>query len=83
MVCSSSDFQKVVCSVKNVGLYRSQSFIDLLLDRCHRCYNKLWLFTKRINMDVDESIVIRQGTNISKATLHLKPGEHIMSAAPS
>lgn len=64
VVHASSDFHYAVCSVKNVGFYLSQSFIDLLLDRCHHCYNRVSLFTKRNKLEADESMFIRQGTNI-------------------
>lgn len=67
-----SDFHYAVGSVKNVGFYLSQSFIDLLLDRCHQRYNKVSLFTERNKMEADKSIFIRQGTNI----------KHIISTAP-
>lgn len=67
-----SDFHYAVGSVKNVGFYLSQSFIDLLLDRCHQRYNKVSLFTERNKMEADKSIFIRRETNI----------KHIISVAP-
>lgn len=42
-------FHHIVCSVKIIRLYRSQSSIDLLLGRCHYCNNNVSFLNKNNN----------------------------------